>query len=96
MFLFQFDFRKFTQVFPPFWIVGALILISPLRRPDPTSSGNWFPDRTESEREEILEKMRAAELKWAGRCFVACLVSLAISVLANLVILWSLTGKSRT
>ncbi|KAK7461976.1 hypothetical protein VKT23_008408 [Stygiomarasmius scandens] len=73
-YLFQFGF-----LFPPFWILGALILSSPLRMPDTStssdpSSSSWLPDKSEDEKKEILGKMRATEVKWAKRCFVALIV----------------------
>ncbi|KAJ7638121.1 hypothetical protein B0H17DRAFT_1106204 [Mycena rosella] len=69
MFLFKFGF-----LFPPFWIMGVIILMSPLRAPPAaTPSAAWLPEKTESERQAIIDRMRAAELKWAKRCLYALL-----------------------
>ncbi|KAF9066409.1 hypothetical protein BDP27DRAFT_1020513 [Rhodocollybia butyracea] len=60
MYLFKFGFLFF-----PFWIVGACILFSPLRQPQPSSgapSTVWLPEKTPAEREEILQKMRGPRL----------------------------------
>ncbi|KAL0060478.1 hypothetical protein AAF712_012711 [Marasmius tenuissimus] len=67
---------KFGLLFPPFWILGALILITPLRAPDedvndPTSSHAWLPEKTEAEKAAIISHLRKAELKWAWRCLFA-------------------------
>ncbi|KAF9063073.1 hypothetical protein BDP27DRAFT_1232731 [Rhodocollybia butyracea] len=70
MYLFKFGFCDIL----PFWIVGACILFSPLRQPQPSSgapSTVWLPEKTPAEREEILQKMRGTEIKWAKRCLIA-------------------------
>ncbi|KAJ7625437.1 hypothetical protein B0H17DRAFT_1340292 [Mycena rosella] len=59
MYLFKFGFRAI----PPFWIMGVIILLSPLRAPAPTAA----------ERALILKRMRTVELKWARRCLYALL-----------------------
>ncbi|KAJ2935531.1 hypothetical protein H1R20_g1565, partial [Candolleomyces eurysporus] len=80
MFLFKFGF-----LFPPFWIFGAFILLSPLREPPTTSdegSPVWMPEKTEAERQEIIAQMRKVELKWAKRCLFALCIFLIIVALA--------------
>jgi hypothetical protein len=71
-------------VFPPFWIFGALILLSPLREP-PTSSADapaWMPEKTEAERQQIIAEIRTVEVKWAKRCLWAILVLIIVSAIA--------------
>ncbi|KAF9003352.1 hypothetical protein BDQ17DRAFT_1326179 [Cyathus striatus] len=82
MYLFKFGF-----LFPPFWLFGAFILLSPLREPPATTpSSAWMPEKTEAEKQEIIANMRKIEVKWAWRCvfalisfiLVACGVGIAI------------------
>ncbi|KAG5653016.1 hypothetical protein H0H81_002709 [Sphagnurus paluster] len=62
-------------VFPPFWIMGAWILWSPLRAPsDETDPEAWMPEKTEAERKHILEGMRRVEVRWALRCLWAIVI----------------------
>ncbi|KAK1227681.1 hypothetical protein PQX77_009306 [Marasmius sp. AFHP31] len=72
MFLFKLGF-----LFPPFWALGASILLSPLHTPEPSGPGvsAWLPEKSDSERQEIIRKIRATELKWARRCCLALIVS---------------------
>ncbi|CAA7267837.1 unnamed protein product [Cyclocybe aegerita] len=65
MYLFKFGF-----LFPPFWLFGAFILLSPLREPPSTTDDipAWMPEKTEAERRQIIANIRAVELKWAKRC----------------------------
>ncbi|KAJ4480014.1 hypothetical protein J3R30DRAFT_3288342 [Lentinula aciculospora] len=81
MYLFKFGF-----LFPPFWIIGALILLSPLRQPESTPSSVWLPEKTESEREEIIQKMRKAEVRWAKRCSIALCILLLLVVVGALAV----------
>ncbi|KAJ4478562.1 hypothetical protein C8R41DRAFT_799429 [Lentinula lateritia] len=81
MYLFKFGF-----LFPPFWIIGAFILLSPLRQPESTPSSVWLPEKTESEREEIIQKMRQAEVRWAKRCLVALCILLVLVIVGALAI----------
>ena len=37
--------------------MGALILISPLRAPEPTPSLSWLPDKTDAERQVIVDNL---------------------------------------
>ena len=59
MYLFKFGFRTFhpplffcdavlniTAVFPLFWVLGASILLSPLRAPKASSCPPWMPEKT--------------------------------------------------
>ncbi|KAJ6570114.1 hypothetical protein DFH09DRAFT_1313318 [Mycena vulgaris] len=52
---------KFGFLFPPFWIMGK------------TPSTAWLPEKTEAERQVIIDRMRTVELKWAKRCLYALL-----------------------
>ncbi|KIJ63817.1 hypothetical protein HYDPIDRAFT_91553 [Hydnomerulius pinastri MD-312] len=63
MYLFKFGF-----LFPPFWILGAIILLSPL-----TAPADFEPSKSEDERQQLVEIMREAEIKWAKRCAWALL-----------------------
>jgi hypothetical protein len=77
-------------VFPPFWVLGALILLSPLRTPDELSPSDssapasWLPEKTEAERLEIVQKIRKAEMKWARRCLAALLFIVLVGLAAGL------------
>ena len=79
-------------VFPPFWIFGAFILLSPLREP-PTSTSDsvptWMPEKTESERQQIIAEMRKVELKWARRSLIALLITIFLAIAAG-VTAWAL------
>ncbi|KAJ6468389.1 hypothetical protein C8R45DRAFT_938303 [Mycena sanguinolenta] len=76
MYLFKFGF-----LFPPFWILGVIILLSPLRAPTPaTTPGAWLPEKTDAERLVILNRMRTTELKWARRCLYALLALIHIVI----------------
>ncbi|KAK1216677.1 hypothetical protein PQX77_020690 [Marasmius sp. AFHP31] len=81
---------KFGFLFPPFWILGAIILFTPLRAPDADSSTaadpfspdacSWLPEKTESERAAIISRLRKAELVWAWRCLFALLVLICVAI----------------
>ncbi|KAJ7183188.1 hypothetical protein C8R46DRAFT_1066212 [Mycena filopes] len=80
MYLFKFGF-----IFPPFWIMGVVILMSPLRAPPAaTPSAAWLPEKTEAERQVLIDRMRTAELKWAKRCLYALLVLVLVAVIISL------------
>jgi len=84
MYLFKFGF-----LFPPFWIMGVVILLSPLRAPPAaTPSAVWLPEKTDAERQVIIERMRTAELKWAKRCLYA-LVVLVLAAAVIAVAVWA-------
>jgi hypothetical protein len=107
MYLFKFGFCKFffsfcnittilisllgIVVFPPFWISGAFILLSPLREPPATSDSvpTWMPEKTESERQQIIAEMRKVELKWARRSLFALLITIFLAIAAG-VTAWAL------
>lgn len=74
------------SVFPPFWIMGAIILLSPLRAPEPSPSSSWLPDKSESERQEIIVEMRRVEVKWAWRCLWALGVFICIGVVIGITV----------
>ncbi|KAK7056463.1 hypothetical protein VNI00_003018 [Paramarasmius palmivorus] len=80
---------KFGFLFPPFWILGALILFTPLHAPessDPATPNAWLPEKTEAEREAIISTLRKAELKWAWRCLFAILTVSLFAVAAGITI----------
>ncbi|KAK7446342.1 hypothetical protein VKT23_014548 [Stygiomarasmius scandens] len=86
MYLFKFGF-----LFPPFWILGAFILLSPLRAPDADTSDDslpaaWLSEKTEAERQAIIDHMRKAELKWAWRCLWALLIITLLGIAAGVTI----------
>jgi hypothetical protein len=62
-------------VFPPFWLIGSLILFSRLR-PTP----EWEMGKTDEEKKFILDRMRSTEVKWAKRCLVAFVVLIVITI----------------
>ncbi|KAI9569267.1 hypothetical protein HD554DRAFT_2020784 [Boletus coccyginus] len=68
MYLFKFGF-----LFPPLWIFGSLILITPLTAPT-----NFEPSKSETERQELVQIIRDAELRWAKRCAWALVVLLVL------------------
>ncbi|KAG6331811.1 hypothetical protein ID866_7279 [Astraeus odoratus] len=68
MYLFKFGF-----LFPPFWILGAIILVSPLNAP-----ADFEPEKSDAERREVVQLMRTTELRWARRCAWALLVLLVV------------------
>ncbi|KAJ6608706.1 hypothetical protein B0H10DRAFT_2067078 [Mycena sp. CBHHK59/15] len=79
MYLFKFGF-----LFPPFWIMGVIILMSPLRAPPAaTDAAVWLPEKTESERQVIIDRMRTAELKWAKWCLYALLALVIVAVVVG-------------
>ncbi|KIK67341.1 hypothetical protein GYMLUDRAFT_105917, partial [Collybiopsis luxurians FD-317 M1] len=88
MFLFKFGFLFF-----PFWIMGSLILLTPLRAPEcPSDSSlpaSWLPEKTPAEREHIISKMRAVEVKWARRCLTALAIFVLVTV-AIVVTTWGI------
>ncbi|KAG2035090.1 hypothetical protein BDR03DRAFT_900288 [Suillus americanus] len=62
---------KFGFLFPPFWVLGAIILLSPLKAP-----ADFEPTKSEDERQELVRIMRDAEIKWAKRSAWALLIFL--------------------
>ncbi|KAG6848029.1 hypothetical protein H0H93_004068 [Arthromyces matolae] len=79
---------KFGFLFPPFWIIGAWILWSPLRAPSSDSDAElaWMADKTEFERERVIADMRKAEVRWALRCLWALLILILLGAIAGIVI----------
>ncbi|KAH0840321.1 hypothetical protein J3R83DRAFT_1334 [Lanmaoa asiatica] len=68
---------KFGFLFPPFWILGAIILMFPL-----TAPADFEPSKSGTERQQLVEIIRDTELRWARRCAWALL---ALLVLAGVV-----------
>ncbi|KAJ3748818.1 hypothetical protein DFH05DRAFT_1439159 [Lentinula detonsa] len=99
MFLFKFGF-----LFPPFWIMGALILLTPLRAPEDSYSSSssstsslpaaWLPEKTPAEKQQIISTMRSVEVKWAWRCFIALCI-LIFSVAAIVSLAWGILKVTR-
>ncbi|KAK0468995.1 uncharacterized protein EV420DRAFT_1296849 [Desarmillaria tabescens] len=85
MYLFKFGF-----LFPPFWIMGAFILFSPLHEPSSSPSDAWLPDKTDAEKEMIISRLRKAEVKWARRSLVAIVLLLVVGVGVGLAV-WAVT-----
>ncbi|KAJ7650742.1 hypothetical protein FB45DRAFT_820129 [Roridomyces roridus] len=82
MYLFKFGF-----LFPPFWIMGIVILLSPLRAPPvETPSAAWMPEKTDAERQVIIDRMRFTELKWAKRCLYALLTFVLLAAVIAIAI----------
>ncbi|KAF8197034.1 hypothetical protein BJ912DRAFT_1140675 [Pholiota molesta] len=77
MYLFKFGF-----LFPPFWIFGAFILLSPLREPttEDVVTPAWMPEKTEEERQAIIATLREVEVKWARRCVCALAIFTLLAV----------------
>ncbi|GLB40141.1 hypothetical protein LshimejAT787_0800120 [Lyophyllum shimeji] len=78
---------KFGFLFPPFWIMGAWILWSPLRAPssdDTDMESGWMADKTEAERKRVIEEMRKAEVRWAMRCLWALLILVLLAVIGGI------------
>ncbi|TFK22835.1 hypothetical protein FA15DRAFT_595356 [Coprinopsis marcescibilis] len=86
MYLFKFGF-----LFPIFWILGALILVSPLREPPAgEASPVWMPEKTEAERQAFIAHMREAEVRWAKRCLWALVILTVLALVGGLAV-WTLT-----
>ncbi|KAF8882700.1 hypothetical protein BD779DRAFT_1647995 [Infundibulicybe gibba] len=83
MYLFKFGF-----LFPIFWVLGSIILLSPLRAPE-SSAGAWLPDKTDAERQMLINEIRVVEVKWAKRCLFALIVFIFL-VTAAAVASWTL------
>jgi len=75
-------------VFPPFWLMGIVILVSELR-----PASDWETGKTEDEKTRLLAEMRTAEVKWAKRCIYALLVLITIIVT---IVLAVILGKRRS
>ncbi|KAI6142620.1 hypothetical protein BKA82DRAFT_741431 [Pisolithus tinctorius] len=77
MYLFKFGF-----LFPPFWILGAMILLSPLHAP-----AEFEPTKPEADRQQLIRMIRDAEIRWAKRCAWALLILvLALGIMAGAVV----------
>ncbi|KAG1867200.1 hypothetical protein DFJ58DRAFT_768893 [Suillus subalutaceus] len=82
MYLYRFGFCEYTSCFPPFWVIGAIILLSPLKAP-----ADFEPTKSEDERQELVQIMRDAEIKWAKRSAWALLIFLvAIGIILGAII----------
>lgn len=112
MYLFKFGFREYffrtpmpsflrnfrsTSVFPPFWILGACVLMSELQTPEAPSFDEpehlaWLPDKTQAERDAIVQEMRRVELKWARRCLAASVIFCALLLVGGLLI-WAVLNQ---
>ncbi|KAG6857209.1 hypothetical protein H0H87_007628 [Tephrocybe sp. NHM501043] len=83
---------KFGFLFPPFWIMGVWILLSPLRAPsnDADVEGGWMADKTEAERARVIEEMRKTEIRWAKRCLWALITLVLLGTISGLTA-WAVT-----
>jgi ABC-type uncharacterized transport system permease subunit len=72
---------------PLIWIMGVLICFSQLREPE-----SWQSEKTVEEREEIVRKMRVAEMRWARRCLYALTILVVSAVLLFLIIKYTMLG----
>lgn len=80
--------------FPLLWIFGACIICSPLRVEEFADSAlKWLPGKTEGEKSLVLQRLRQAELKWAWRCFWACVTLLCLLIAAAFVALRVLASR---
>ena len=61
-------------MFPPFWILGVFILISPLIAP-----ADFEPSKSGAERQRLVQIIRDAELRWAKRCAWALFAVLVLA-----------------
>lgn len=77
-YLFTFGF-----LFPPFWVLGALILLSPLSPPE----GWEHEEKSEEEKAVLVRIVRDAECRWAWRCVWALLgLALVVAVVIGVVL----------
>ncbi|OBZ77522.1 hypothetical protein A0H81_02497 [Grifola frondosa] len=79
MYLFKLGF-----LFPPFWILGSLILLTPLAAP-----AEWEPSKPEMERQELIASMRRSEMKWAKRSLLALSVLLLVILIIVLLVVFA-------
>ncbi|KII84554.1 hypothetical protein PLICRDRAFT_179376 [Plicaturopsis crispa FD-325 SS-3] len=63
-------------LFPPFWVLGAIILCSPLRAPEPSPESGEKPLA-----DAYVQIVRTEECRWARRC-VAALAGLTLLIVA--------------
>lgn len=63
-----------SPVFPPCWVLGALVLVSPLTVP-----ADVEPSKSGMERQHLVRIIRDAELRWAQRCAWALLGLLVLA-----------------
>ncbi|KAF5346753.1 hypothetical protein D9756_010379 [Leucocoprinus leucothites] len=80
-------------LFPPFWVIGACILLSPLRVPSSAADqesgvGVWLPEKTEAEKQAFIAHLRKAELKWAKRCLVALAILACVAGITAGLAVW--------
>lgn len=76
------DELLFFAVFPPFWIIGIIILCSPLRVEE-----SWHADKSNNERKLLVLATRREEMKYGKRCLWAFLAFLAISAVVAAIVL---------
>ena len=74
-------------VFPPLWVLGATMLMSPL-----TAPADLEPSKSGTERQQLVQMIRDTELRWARCCawaLVALLVLAGVVALTSLAVLYS-------
>jgi len=71
--------------------MGAIILLTPLEPPASSTHDDnddlpaaWLPEKTNAERQEIVQRMRETEMKWANRCLVALFVLTLVGLTVGL------------
>lgn len=69
-------------VFPPFWVLGAIALVTPLAVPEPVPpvafGSNMVLDKSRRVQAEVVRAIRAAEVRWAQRCAWALVVLVGV------------------
>jgi hypothetical protein len=83
--LYEFSYLLVLSVFPPFWVIGACIIFTPLNAEEPPALQALPKDVEAGYASPAYEKaelgvMRKTELVWAKRCLVASLVFIAILI----------------
>ncbi|EIN04845.1 hypothetical protein PUNSTDRAFT_55205 [Punctularia strigosozonata HHB-11173 SS5] len=71
---------KYGFLFPPFWIIGTIVLFCSLNAP-----ADWHSEKTDLERQQLLTDIRVAERRWAKRCAYA-LIALTFFVIIAVII----------
>ncbi|GJJ09623.1 hypothetical protein Clacol_003846 [Clathrus columnatus] len=82
-------FFLYGFIFFPFWILGILVLVSPLR-PTP----DWEEGKTEHEKEQLLIIIRNTEKKWARRCLYAFSTLVILIVLIAIIVSFAIHKSS--
>ncbi|KAG9094690.1 hypothetical protein FS749_012007 [Ceratobasidium sp. UAMH 11750] len=68
-------------LFPPFWVIGACILLSPLAAAEPQPSSEKDIEASAGYQKAELGVARKTELVYARRCLIAAITFLALVVI---------------